>query len=143
MQQNEKSEFVDRFVEVAANSDYSRHAKLQRTDQHDIQAAAEALWWRITCAPGRAGFKEYSEEIADADVIETLLAKIERYDDDNHLVSVNYEGYWDMTDGLGLSSGLRERMQRELSLKYLSEKRMEGFVTVNNERGIWLFRFGR
>lgn len=141
MRQHGMSEFADRFAEKAADTDYSRYPQLQGVDQYDIRAAAEALWWRITCSPAYPEAKEYSEQITDMDVIETLLAKVERYDDDNHLVSVNYEGYWDMTDGLGLSSGLREQMQRELTHKYLREKRIDGFTTVSNQWGIWLFRF--
>lgn len=136
MRQHGMSTFVDQFAKVAADTDYSRYTKLQRIDQYDIRAAAEALWQKRWYSR-----EEFSEQVTDADVIETLLAKVERYDDDNHLVSVKHQDYWNMTDGLGLSSGLRERMQRELSLKYLAEKRMEGFTTVSNQWGIWVFRF--
>lgn len=133
------SEFADAFTEKAADTDYSRHAKLRDVTQYDIRAAAEVLWQRVTRSGGDP--KEFSQRIMGMDVVETLLARVEHYQDDNHLVSVNYEGYWDWTDKLGLSSGLREQMQRELSRKYLTEKRSEGFDTVDNRYGIWLFRF--
>lgn len=136
MQQYGRSQFADHFAEVAADSDYSRHAKLREVTQYDIRAAAEALWsrkWRSE--------KDYSEQVTEADVIEALLAKVEYYDDENHLVSVVHQDYWDATDKLRLSSGLLQQMQKELSRKYLYEKRIEGFTVVDNDHGIWLFRF--
>lgn len=139
MQNYGLSWFADRFAEKAADTDYSRHANLQDVTQYDIRAAAEVLFHRIARAGGDPD--EFGTRIMGMDVIETLLAKVEHYQDDDHLVSVNYEGYWDMTDGLGFSSGLLEQMRRELSRKYLTEKRVEGFDTVSNRYGIWLFRF--
>lgn len=134
-----EQDFIDRFAGVAADSDYSRHAQLRATTENDIRAAAKALWEQRTRG---YGLKEYGERVTEADVVEALLAKVEYYHDENHLVSVNYEGYWDMTDGLGLSSGLRKRMQNELFHKYLGEKRMlDGVTTVSNDQGVWLFRF--
>lgn len=139
MQQYGKSRFADRFAEVAADSDYSSYAKLQRTSQYDIRAAAEALWQRTRRAQDRP--EEVAKHLTGVDVINVLTAQVERYDDDNEMVSVNYEGYWDWTDKLGLSSGLRQRMQEELAQKYLAEKRAEGFTTVSNQWGVWLYRF--
>jgi hypothetical protein len=132
------SEFADAFAEKAADTDYSKHANLRDVTQYDIRAAAEALWQKITHSGGDP--KEFSKRIMGMDVIETLLAKIERYDDDNHLVSVNYEGYWDMTDGMIDSDGLKRDIQNHLARKYKAEKRSEGFTVVDNRYGVWLFR---
>jgi hypothetical protein len=131
-----RNRFADRFAERAADSDYSRYSQLQDTTSEDIRAAAEALWWKKWRSP-----EDYSEQVTEADVIEALLAKAEYYSDDNHLVSVVYETYWDMTDKLGLPSGLLQQMEKALSRKYLDEKRAEGFAVVNNDHGIWLYRF--
>lgn len=137
MEQHERrNRFADHFAEVAADSDYSRHPKLRDTTQHDIRAAAEALWskrWRSQ--------EDYSEQVTETDVIEALLAKVEHYADENHLVSVAHKDYWDKTDKLGLSSDLRQRMEKELSHEYLYGRRIEGFMTVSNDHGIWLFKF--
>ncbi|MFE0472688.1 hypothetical protein ACFW2V_13835 [Streptomyces sp. NPDC058947] len=139
MQRFGLSQFADAFAKKAADTDYSRFAGLRDVTSEDIRAAAEVLWQRITHSGGDP--EEFSKRITGMDVVETLKAKVEHYQDDNHLVSVNYEGYWDWTDKLGLSFGLLEQMQRELSRKYLTEKRSEGFDTVDNRYGIWLFRF--
>lgn len=133
------SEFADAFAEKAADTDYSRHASLRDVTQYDIRAAAEAMWQRITRSGGDP--EEFSKRIMGMDVVETLLAKVEHYQDDNHLVSVNYEGYWDMTDGMIDSSGLKRDIQDHLARKYKAEKRSEGFTVVDNRYGIWLFRF--
>lgn len=134
--QDGRIRFVDHFTEVAADSDYSRYPKLRDTTQDDIRAAAEALWQKRWKSP-----EDFSEQVTEAEVVEALLAKTEHYDDENHLASVIHKSYWDMTDDLGLSSGLREKMQKELSQEYLYQKRIEGFTAVDNDHGIWLFKF--
>jgi len=133
------SQFADRFAEKAAEADYSKFPHLRDVTQYDIRAAGEALWQRITRSGGDP--EEFSKRITGTDVVETLLAKVEHYQDDNHLVSVEHEGYWDWTDKLGLSSSLRQQMQEELTRNYLAEKQGEGFTTVSNQWGIWLFRW--
>lgn len=139
MQRYGLSEFADTFAEKAADTDYSRHAGLRDVTQYDIRAAAEVLWQRITRSGGDPA--EFSKRITGMDVIETLLAKVEKYDDDNHLVSVNYEGYWDWTDGMIDSNSLKRDIQDHLARKRKAEKKAEGFVVVDNRYGIWLFRF--
>lgn len=133
------SKFADAFAEVAADTDYSRFASLRDVTQYDIRAAAEVLWQRITRSGGDP--EEAARALTEIDVTETLLARVEYYQDDNHLVSVNYEGYWDMTDGIIDSPGLKRDIQDHLARKYKAEKRTEGFTVVDNRYGIWLFRF--
>lgn len=140
MQQYGKSRFADHFAEVAADSDYSRYAKLRDTTQYDIRAAAEALWQQRTRSNG---LKEYSEQVTEADVIEALLAQVEKYGDDNELVSVNYEHYWDLTDTLIDSSDLKKQIERHLAHKFMNDKRMQGCTVVENQWGTWFFKFER
>lgn len=137
--QRDHKDFVEWFVAVAADSDYSSYAKLQRTTSEDIKAAGEALVQHLT-AKG-ADLTKVGEELTGEKVVEALFAKAEHYMDDNELVSVNHQDYWDATDGLGFSSGLRQQMQEELSAKYLTEKKSQGATVVNGPNGIWVFVF--
>jgi hypothetical protein len=139
MQRYGMSKFADEFAKAAADSSYSSYAKLQRADQYDIRAAAEALWERLVRRG--ADMEKAGRSLTESDIIEAMLAQVERYDDDNHLVSVNYEGYWDMTDGVIKSQGLRKQIQEHLSGIYQHDKKEQGFTVVNNRYGIWLFRF--
>lgn len=139
MKQYGMSMFADRFAKMAADSDYSRHGGLQEVSQCDIRAAAEALWWNAA----RKGLDrdELYRGLAEADVISAMLAQVEHYMDDNHLVSVNFEGYWDMTDNMIESPGLRQQIEEHLSQNWLRDKKAEGCTVVSNRYGIWLFRF--
>lgn len=140
MSSRPSDDFIKRFAELAAGSDYSGHDKLRDVDSHDIRAAAEALW-RHLFRKKRADRAEARASVSEQDVIEALLARIERYDDDNELVSTVYEDYWDQTDKMGFSFEVRQRMQEELTRKYLAEKQDNGCIPVSNPYGIWIFRF--
>jgi hypothetical protein len=139
MQRYGMSAFADEFAKAAADSSYSSYAKLQGTSQYDIRAAAEALWQRLVHQG--EDMEQAGRSLTEDDVIAALLAQDEHYSDDNHLVSVNYEGYWDMTDGVIESPGLRRQIQEHLSSIYQRDKKAQGFTVVNNRYGIWLFRF--
>lgn len=70
-----------------------------------------------------------------------MLSQVKRYDDRDELVSVEFEEYWDATDAQNFTSGLLEEMKRELSDNFMAERREAGCVVVNNEHGIWIFKF--
>lgn len=133
------SVFCDRFAEVAADSDYSRIPKLQDVSQYDIRAAAKALWRRAI----KVGLNPESvkETLNEADVIWALEAKVKSYQDDNELVSVEFEKYWDATDGMKFSASLLLDMEYELSNRFQAQMRKEGFVVIDDIHGIWLFKF--
>lgn len=134
MQAYGRSTFADRFAEKAADSDYSRHTKLQMISQYDIRAAAEALWAYAMRNDVDLDRTELTENI----VITALLAQDRRWDDENELVSTQFEEYWDLTDTFHFSPSLVAQMQEELVRKFLNSKRAE-YIVVNNRDGIWLF----
>lgn len=140
MQQRGLSGFADRFAGVAADTDYSRKPALQSTSSFDITAAAEALWKDAS----RRGvdLEELTGTLDSAAVERALEAQVRRYDDEDELVSVEFEEYWDATDEKRFSSMLLEQMKEELTRTFLSDKKEEGMIVVNNHEGIWLFKFG-
>lgn len=139
MQQRGLSGFADRFAEVAADTDYSRKPALQSTSSFDITAAAEALW-RDASRRG-VDLEELASALDSAAVERALEAQVRRYDDEDELVSVEFEEYWDATDEKRFSSMLLEQMKEELARTFLSDKKGEGMIVVNNHEGIWLFKF--
>jgi len=138
--QDMMNEFIDRFVEVAADSDWSSRSELQNTEARDIRAAAESLWIHYDNLghhlSNAAGNLRPGVGIANV-----LLSQVKRYDDEGELVSVEYEEYWDVTDAIGLSNSLKNQMKGELSNSFLAAKEKEGCIVINNQEGIWLFRF--
>lgn len=137
MQQYGRSQFADRFAEVAADGDYSRIPRLQGTTQYDIRAAAEAMW---AAGTKRGWDREEMGRVLDVATVErVLLAKVSHFSDGNHLVSVEFEEYWDATDKQGFSFGLRETIQEGLVRNYENRKRQELLTVVNNQNGIWVF----
>lgn len=137
MQQYGRSQFADRFAEVAADSDYSRFPVLRDLTQHDIRAAALAMWAEMT---KRGWDREEAGKILDSNSVErVLLNKIARWDDDSHLVSTEFQEYWDATDEMKFSSGLLEDIRLELMNKYIVRKRNDGLTVIENQHGIWLF----
>lgn len=132
------SEFADRFAAVAADSDYSRDARLRGIDgNYDIRAAADALWTRTV----RSGADLDLGLITESSVIEALLSLKKRYDDENELVSVEFEEFWDACDQQKLSPSTKASVSADLVRDFLSRKRKEGFTVVDNAYGIWLFEF--
>lgn len=138
MSKYQMGEFIKRFADVAADSDYSRYTQLQDISQFDIDAAARALWQHT--AEEKKDAEETARDLIEADVLRVLLAQVEHYMDSNDLVSVNYEGYWDMTDSLIGSPGLRKQIEEYLSAQYLLNRRTDGQTVVDGEHGIWFFR---
>ena len=134
-----KDVFVARFVEAAADSDYSRFSRLQATTPHDIEAAAEALWqhW-IQKGWDRGGLLH---ALTEGVVFSTLLAQVKRYDDENELVSVEFEKFWDACDEQKLSAHTLSCVQDDLARSFLTRKRSDGYTVVTGQDGIWLFRF--
>lgn len=128
--------FADAFSEAAADSNHSNYSQLAPPTEEDIRAAAEALWSLAQEKDVDLGGAEMDEGF----VVTALLAQVKRWMDEGELVSTEFEEYWDATDGQKLSSGLMERIKRELTQNFLSEKKRTGFVVVNNSYGIWLFR---
>ena len=132
MHSSARDKFVERFADLAAESDYSRHPQLRGASEWDIKAAGEALWtyaMREDIDISKPG---------ESMVITAMLAQTKRWDDEGELVSVEFEEYWDATDKLGLSGLLTKDLKRELTAKYLATRR-DDFVVVNNRYGIWLF----
>lgn len=133
-------EFPERFAEKAADTDYSRHPQLQGLSKYDIYATAEAL--RLTAL--RLGTPVHGWDMLDSltldepTVITALLAQKQRWDDEGHLVSTEFEKYWDATDTHNFPSSLLEEMQRHLVHQFLEGKKGE-HVAVSNPYGIWLF----
>jgi glutathione synthase/RimK-type ligase-like ATP-grasp enzyme len=140
MEQDTPTAFIGRFIEVAADSDYSQHDRLRRCTGYDVQAAAEALWAHYL----RKGFylDEMTRALDEHTVVRAMLAATKHYTDDGHLVSAEFQEYWDQTDALDLSHGLLQQMQDELAGKFLRRAEAEGCTVVNNAHGIWLFKFG-
>lgn len=132
MQAYGRSTFADAFAEKAADSDYSRYPQLQSVSQYDIRAAAEAVWTYATREGIRIGSLERGE------VVQAMLAQVQRWDDEGELVSVEFEEYWDATDAQGFSSGLMEDIKKALARNFLEGKKGEHIV-VDNRDGIWLF----
>lgn len=139
MQQLTMAEFVDAFTEVAADTDYSAKPSLQGVSRFDIQAAAAALW-RESIRRGW-GRETVFASLDSTIVLHALGAQVKRYDDENELVSTEFEEYWDTTDTFDFPTGLRQEMQEIIARRFLKGKEEEGMVTVNNRNGIWLFRF--
>lgn len=131
-----RSEFADRFALQAADSDYSnpRYSKLQGVSQYDIRAAAEALWAYAI----RNDVDLVALDLTEQIVITAMLSQERRWDDENDLVSSEFEDYWDATDEHNFSTGLRKQIQEELARNFLAAKR-EKYVVVNGSHGIWLF----
>lgn len=137
MQQYGRSEFADKFAEVAADSDYSRLPTLRDFSQYDIRAAAEAMWAEAT---KRGWDRDEMYRILDSATVERVLSKrVARYTDSNELVSVEFEEYWDATDLMGFSAGLREGMEEELVRRFANRKRASGLTVIENQHGIWIF----
>ncbi len=134
MNDNGLGNFVERFTGVAAETDWSRYPQLQAASEYDIRAAGQALWIRWNPRPGYG-------LIIPQDVEKSMLSQVKRYDDRDELVSVEFEEYWDATDTQNFTSGLLEEMKRELSDNFMAERREAGCVVVNNEHGIWIFKF--
>jgi hypothetical protein len=133
MQAYGRSQFADDFAAKAADSDYSRYPLLRSASQYDIRAAAEALW--ALALRNNLDVTELNERM----VITAMLAKVQRWDDEGELVSVEFEEYWDATDEQGFSSGLMEEIKKALVRNFLEKQKTEHIV-VNNANGIWLFR---
>jgi hypothetical protein len=140
--QDMMNEFIDRFIEVAANSDWPSRQELQDTEELDIQAAAEALWIHYDNLghhlPRAAGNLR-----PGAGVINVLLSQVKRYDDKGELVSVEFEEHWDAIDAMGFSDSLKNQMKEELAHVFLAARKKEGCIVVNNQDGIWIFKFDR
>ena len=118
--------FVARFAELAEDSDYSAHAELRNTTRHDITAAAEAFFWHLLVAGARCG--EVEDGLAVSNIVPALKARTE---------------FWDSVDAQGFTFATRERMRNELTAKFLEKKRGDGFRVVDNDEGIWVFKFWR
>lgn len=128
------NEYAKAFAEVAADSDYSRYTKLQTASQQDIKAAAQFVWQIGNhLDPRKLPLDEES-------VIQAMLAQVKRYGDESELVSTEYQEYWDATDEMRFSSFLLDQMAKELTGRFLAAKRAEGYVVVNNDDGIRLFK---
>lgn len=133
MQQRGMDEFADRFVEAAADSDWSRRPRLRDAEQSDIRAAGLALWSHRT--ESGSGL----ESITEADVIGAMEAQHVRYGDEGELVSLGFQEYWDTTDEMGFPDHLLRAMKKELARKFLEDRKQEGFIVIDNREGIWLF----
>jgi hypothetical protein len=135
MQRHGQSTFENRFAAQAADSDYSKHAKLRDSTNSDILAAAEALWNHLQ--RNRINLRELGgldEEI----VITAMLAQAGRWEDEDELVSTEFQDYWDQTDTFNFSYTLREQIKNELTISFLASKH-DAYIVVNNRQGIWLF----
>lgn len=130
-----RSEFADQFAERAADSDYSRHVKLQGFSQYDIRAAAEALWARL--AWGGVDFNKVT--LSEQVVITAMLALARRYDDGGELVSDEFSDFWDACGEQPLSSATRDMIRENLVDNFLSGRRRAGMIIVSTVHGIWLF----
>jgi hypothetical protein len=133
------NDFVEKFTDLAAVNNRSPSARLQNLTSHEIQAAAKALW--IHTLRSRGNTDELYAGLGDAEMAKALLAARSTYVDENQLVSTEYREYWELTDTLGLSPGVRQQMQDELAGKFLHRAEAEGFVVINDSHGIWLFKF--
>lgn len=138
MQQYGRSQFADKFAEVAADTDYSRFPALRDITQYGIRAAAEAVW----AVAWKAGWNK--DDIQQLDITTSLVEQaltglVKHYGETNELVSVEFQEYWDATDTMTFSADLRERMETELSWKYMEGKRSEGLTVISNRDGIWIF----
>lgn len=133
-------EFHERFAEKAADTDYSRYPQLQALSKYDINATAEAL--RLTAIRLGTHVRGWGMlddlTLDEPTVITALLALKRRWDDEGHLVSVDFEEYWDATDTHNFPSSLLEEMKRHLVRQFLESKKTE-HVAVSNPYGIWLF----
>lgn len=133
-------EFHERFATAAADTDYSRYPQLQALSKYDISATAEAL--RLTAIQIGTHVKGWGmlDELTldEPTVITALLAQKQRWDDEGHLVSTEFEEYWDTTDKHGFPNRLLEDMKRHLVRQFLEGKKAE-CVAVDNPYGIWLF----
>lgn len=134
------TEFHERFAEKAADTDYSRHSQLQGLSKYDIIATAEAL--RLTAIQIGTHVRGWGmlDELTldEPTVITSLLAQKNRWDDEGHLVSTEFEEYWDETDKHNFPSSLLEEMKKALTRSFLEGRKAE-CVTVENPYGIWLF----
>lgn len=129
-------QFAQKFIELAADSDYSRYQKLRDISERDIRAAADALWLKSS----RNGSVEDTFAFLDeSTVVSALRCLARRYDDANDLVSSQFREYWDATDKHIKSPGLLARMEAELCSGFLASKKEEGITVVDNAYGIWLF----
>ncbi|MCP9209602.1 hypothetical protein [Streptomyces cucumeris] len=136
---SEMSQFVDRFTEVAADSDYSSYARLTGIDRWDIRATAEALWTHWLRFGGDR--EEMARSLTGEVVIDALLAQEARYDDEGDLVEAQFTAFWDAVDDMKLTFGLRGKIRSELASKYLGDQREQGHSVVSDGQGIWLFKF--
>lgn len=140
MQQPALLEFIDEFTKTAADTDYSAKPSLQGVSPFDIKAAAVALWHES--AKWGWGRATLFASLNPSVVLHSLEAQVKRYDDDNELVSTEFEEYWDTTDTFNFSTGLRGEIQEGIVRHFLKRKEEEGLAVVSNQDGIWLFRFG-
>jgi hypothetical protein len=133
-------EFPEKFSTAAADTDYSRYPQLQALSKYDILATAEAL--RLTAIQLGShvhGWDMLRElPLDEPTVITALLAQKQRWDDEGHLVSTEFEEYWDATDTHNFPSSLLEEMKRHMVRQFLEGKKAE-HVAVDNPYGIWLF----
>ncbi|WGV35953.1 hypothetical protein SEA_FRANKENWEENIE_280 [Streptomyces phage Frankenweenie] len=133
-------EFPEKFSTAAADTDYSRYPQLQALSKYDILATAEAL--RLTAiqlGTHVRGWVMLRDLPLDEPTVTTaLLAQKQRWDDEGHLVSTEFEEYWDATDTHNFPSSLLEEMKRHLVRQFLEGKKAE-HVVVDNPYGIWLF----
>lgn len=133
--------FVARFAELAEDSDYSAHPELRHTTRHDITAAAEAFFWHLLVAGARCG--EVEDGLAVSNIVPALKARTAFYADQGDLVEDEFTEFWDSVDAQGFTFATRERMRNELTAKFLEKKRGDGFRVVDNDEGIWVFKFWR
>lgn len=134
------AEFPQRFADQAADTDYSRYPQLQGLSKYDIGATAEAL--RLTAIQLGTHVRGWDMlddlKLDEPTVITALLAQKQRWDDEGHLVSTEFEEYWDATDTYNFPSSLLEEMKRHLVRRFLEGKKAE-HVVVDSPYGIWLF----
>lgn len=141
MQQDTPAGFVERFSEVAADSNYSRYIRLRETGTHDIRAAATALREHTADRWGETGLSSLHQNLDEELVTEALLAQRRHYDDESELVAAEFQEFWDACDVQRLSHGTLERIKTELARSFLASRKAEKFTVVDNEQGIWLFKF--
>lgn len=113
---------------------------LPRLSMCDFEAAAEALWCRET--RGGAVDREVSiRPLGEAAVRAALRALRNRYRDRVCAVEVECEDFWNLAVGMNLSAATLEAIRDDLFLDFTWRMKGLGYIVVENDHGIWLFRF--
>jgi hypothetical protein len=123
--------YVERFLEVAEDTDWSRYSRLQDLTQADLRAAAEALWQHSTRT--RRYVQTLPKNITSDDVERVLMTYVGTWEDENHVVSEIYRSFMDRVDEMGLSQGTRDRIVEDLYQQWAGEVPR---TVVNNVDGI-------